>query len=148
LTVTMNSLGAVTLNNSGQESLAHLFVLGLQNGAGNFIQVERLSPGEQRNVTLDWTRPSTLDTKGPLPLAQRSERRDGQIAESLVKSGLYPREAQAMVNTWKDSWFAEDGLRVLYLLPRAWTDRTLPLTLQPIPSEVVRVMVGRAEVLT
>jgi hypothetical protein len=33
-------------------------------------------------------------------------------------------------------------------LPRAWTDRTLPLTLNPKPSQLVRVMVGRAEVLT
>ena len=52
-----------------------------------------------------------------------------------------------MVNTWKDSWFAEDGVRVLYVLPRAWTDRTLPLKLDPAPRELVRVMVGRAEVL-
>ena len=33
-------------------------------------------------------------------------------------------------------------------LPRAWTDRTLPLKLNPAPRELVRVMVGRAEVLT
>ena len=38
-------------------------------------------------------------------------------------------------------------MRVLYLLPRAWTDRTLPLKLNPAPRELVRVMVGRAEVL-
>ena len=53
-----------------------------------------------------------------------------------------------MVNTWKDSWFEEDGLRVLYSLPPSWTDRTLPLRLDPPPRELVRVMVGRAEVLT
>jgi hypothetical protein len=53
-----------------------------------------------------------------------------------------------MVNTWRDSWFEEDGLRVLYTLPREWTDHTLPLTLDPKPRELVRVMVGRAEVLT
>ena len=53
-----------------------------------------------------------------------------------------------MVKTWRDSWFEEDGLRVLYVLPRAWTDRTLPLEMNPAPKELVRVMVGRAEVLT
>ena len=52
-----------------------------------------------------------------------------------------------MVKTWTDSWFQEDGVRVLYLLPRAWTDRTLPLTLDPSPRELVRVMVGRTEVI-
>src|SRR5207245_10217803 len=69
-------------------------------------------------------------------------------ANALVIEGLYQREAQAMVNTWRDSWFEEDGLRVLYTLPREWTDRTLPLTLDPKPRELVRVMVGRAEVFT
>jgi hypothetical protein len=71
-----------------------------------------------------------------------------QIAQALAAEGLYPREAAAMVKTWQDSWFQEDGVRVLYVLPRAWTDRTLPLTLNPKPSQLVRVMVGRAEVLT
>jgi hypothetical protein len=37
---------------------------------------------------------------------------------------------------------------VLYTLPRPWTDRTLPLTLLPQPSTIVRVMVGRAEMIT
>jgi hypothetical protein len=53
-----------------------------------------------------------------------------------------------MVNTWNDSWFAEEGDRVLYILPRTWTDETLPLTLNPKPTNLVRVMVGRAEILT
>ena len=70
------------------------------------------------------------------------------MAESLVKAGLYQREANAMVKTWSDSWFQEDGVRVLYVLPRAWTDRTLPLTLDPAPRDLVRVMVGRAEIIT
>jgi hypothetical protein len=37
---------------------------------------------------------------------------------------------------------------VLYVLPRPWTDATLPLRLDPTPDELVRVMVGRAELLT
>lgn len=53
-----------------------------------------------------------------------------------------------MVNTWKDSWFAEEGERVLYLLPRAWTDETLPITIAPQPKSLVRIMVGRAEIIT
>ena len=53
-----------------------------------------------------------------------------------------------MVRTWDDSWFSEPGVRVLYTLPRAWTDRILPLTLEPKPRELARVMVGRAELIT
>lgn len=67
---------------------------------------------------------------------------------ALVKEGLYAKEAAAMVNTWKDAWFEESGVRVLYMLPTAWTDKTLPLTLSPKPTELVRVMVGRSEILT
>jgi len=53
-----------------------------------------------------------------------------------------------MVKTWRDSWFAEAGTRVLYVLPRPWTDQVLPITLKPAPADLVRVMVGRAELLT
>ena len=70
------------------------------------------------------------------------------MARALVKQGLYEKEAQAMVNTWQDQWFAEDGTRVLYLLPGKWTDRTLRLEISPQPDRVVRVMVGRAELIT
>jgi hypothetical protein len=35
----------------------------------------------------------------------------------LVSQGLYRREADAMIETWRDSWF-EEGMRVFYLAPR------------------------------
>src|SRR5439155_23421298 len=66
---------------------------------------------------------------------------------ALEQEGLYGPEAEAMVNTWRDSWFGEDGVRVLYMLPRNWADRTLPLSIEPAPEEVARVMVGRAELI-
>ncbi|MBI3857084.1 MAG: hypothetical protein HY293_15465, partial [Planctomycetes bacterium] len=49
--------------------------------------------------------------------------------------------------TWRDSWF-EEGLRVFYLVPRQATDEILPLTIEPKPDQVVRVLVGRAEIIT
>jgi hypothetical protein len=70
------------------------------------------------------------------------------MARALVDAGLYEKEARAMVNTWQDQWFAEEGTRVLYLMPRAWTDSTLQLQVSPQPDQVVRVMVGRAELIT
>ena len=53
-----------------------------------------------------------------------------------------------MVKTWESSWLGERGLRVLYTLPREWTDRTLPLAITPAPRATSRVMVGRAEIIT
>jgi hypothetical protein len=70
------------------------------------------------------------------------------MARALVDAGLYEKEARAMVRTWEDQWFAEEGTRVLYLLPRAWADRTLPLRVSPQPDQIVRVMVGRTELIT
>lgn len=67
-----------------------------------------------------------------------------QVETLLVAQGLYPREAAAMVATWRDLWF-EDGTRVLYMVPRTLTDDILPLTLEPTPDELVRVLVGRLD---
>jgi len=39
-------------------------------------------------------------------------------------------------------------LRVLYVLPRAWTDAIVPLQLSPAPSALARVFVGRVEIFT
>ncbi len=71
----------------------------------------------------------------------------GKLTTTLTGEGLYPREAKAMINTWRDSWF-EEGLRVFYVLTRKTTDKLLPLTVTPQPKEVVRVLIGRAEVIT
>ena len=65
----------------------------------------------------------------------------------LVAHGLYEREAEAMLKTWRDSWF-EEGLRVFYIVPRKFTDAILPITIEPKPAELVRVLVGRTELIT
>lgn len=70
-----------------------------------------------------------------------------ELEKSLVLQGLYEKEAKAMIETWKDSWF-EEGLRVFYILPRNMTDEILPLRVDPRPQETVRVLVGRAEIIT
>jgi hypothetical protein len=68
------------------------------------------------------------------------------LAVMLTEAGLYEKEARAMVETWRDSWF-EEGLRVLYLVPREFVDRMLPLEITPRPREIARVFMGRAEIL-
>ena len=70
-----------------------------------------------------------------------------QLHGVLVESGLYPAEAQAMIDTWKDSWF-EEGTRLFYVVPRARIDEILPLDIAPAPAEVARVFVGRVELIT
>jgi hypothetical protein len=65
----------------------------------------------------------------------------------LVQSGLYPKEAAAMLETWHDSWF-ETGTRVIYIDPRSTVDAILPIQISPAPRKIERVFVGRVEVLS
>ena len=70
-----------------------------------------------------------------------------ELKTALVEFGLYPKEASAMLETWRGSWF-EEGTRVLYIMPRQDVDSVLPLTMTSEPERITRVFVGRAEVLS
>ena len=69
------------------------------------------------------------------------------LHRTLVQQGLYPKEAEAMIETWRSSWF-EPGLRAFFVMPAASTRAQLPLTISPEPTELVRVLIGRVEILT
>jgi hypothetical protein len=71
----------------------------------------------------------------------------GDLEEILVGQGLYRDEAHAMIATWKDSWF-EEGSRLIYIVPRAFIDQVLPMTIDPEPAQIVRVFIGRLEIVT
>jgi hypothetical protein len=68
------------------------------------------------------------------------------LRRELEHAGLYPKEAQAMLDTWSDSWF-EEGARVFYMVPFLETSRVLPLHVRPEPASVTRVFVGRMELV-
>ena len=70
-----------------------------------------------------------------------------EIADALVKEGLYREEALAMLETWELSYFESEGLRVMYVLPRTWTDAQLPLSTST-PTDITRVMLGRIELVS
>ncbi|MEO6183397.1 MAG: hypothetical protein ABIP71_09910, partial [Verrucomicrobiota bacterium] len=141
LKVTMSASGEITLANTSKETLKHLFILGVDDGAGKFVHVAKIPAGEQKTLRLDVQ-------KQKVPLQKLVPQVSSALAKALTDQGLYQRESDAMVKTWKDSWFQEEGLRVLYVLPRAWTDQTLPIDFTPAPRDLVRVMVGRAELIT
>jgi hypothetical protein len=68
--------------------------------------------------------------------------------DALVKQGLFPDEATAMLKTWEISYFKSPGLRFFYIVPKAWVDRVLPLKITGAPVQVKRVMVGRIELIS
>lgn len=70
-----------------------------------------------------------------------------EMRAALGEEGLFPDEADALLNTWEVSYFKSAGLRLFFMVPRAWTDWFLPLDIS-VPSEVKRAMVGRLELVT
>jgi hypothetical protein len=70
-----------------------------------------------------------------------------EMESELVREGLYPDEAKAMLKTWELSYFRSPGTRVFYLVPPEWVEERLPLKLS-FPAAVTRVMVGRIELYT
>jgi hypothetical protein len=70
-----------------------------------------------------------------------------ELEKMLLANGLYPAEASAMIETWRDSWF-EEGTRLIYIVPRPAVETILPLEITPTPTGVARVFVGRMELVT
>jgi hypothetical protein len=123
------------VTNSAGESSGAMLMVRIDDSQVRFTRIAPIDPGSTIEVTLPTTE-STVD----------------QLAEAMVReltaAGLYEKESLAMVNTWRTSWFGENGTRLLYLVPSEQTDKLLPLTIDPAPSESVRVLVGRLETLT
>lgn len=123
------------------DGVRHVFSIRVVGGRGAYRYLPGMKPGESASGVI----PSMGDSR---PMEEFTRLISDDLAARLTESGLYAREARAMVNTWKSSYFGNDGIRVLFVLPRSWTDSFIPMRIHPIPREVVRVMVGRLELLS
>ncbi len=140
LKMTAESGGTLAMD-EGSTSVSHLFVIRVEGGKGAYAYIPSLRPGEAAREAI----PSMADA---LPVDRFADRLADDLAARLVQAGLFPKEARAMVNTWKSSYFRAEGVRTLFVLPQSWTDAFIPMTINPAPKETVRVMVGRLEMLT
>lgn len=124
--------GKVVVSNPAGEAVGDVILFENRGGRAAY----RAGRTATRQVTLD-------------PPVQRGDvamlRRD--LERILVARGLYAKEAQAMVETWRDSWF-EEGTRLFYIASRGAVDAILPLEVSPTPTAVARVFVGRMELVT
>ncbi|HEV3256483.1 MAG TPA: hypothetical protein VG013_06375 [Gemmataceae bacterium] len=132
----------LTLHNRGQDALRGIFAVRVEKDTIQFAALDDLAAGQIRETATASAFTSRMALKDGVPQAKSA------VAAALVKAGLYPKEAQAMVNTWEKSYFRTDGFRLLYVLPRTTVDATIPIRIKPAPEQLVRVMVGRVEVLT
>jgi hypothetical protein len=128
----VNAAGAIEVRNDRTHPVG-TFVLFERRGAQLGYRVVRDVHGD---LTIE--RPSLTDSV-------ESMRED--LRRLLTSEGLYARESSAMVETWRDSWF-EEGARLFYLLPHETVDSILPLQIDPRPSAIRRVFVGRVEIVT
>ena len=140
LRVSFDPSSQLRLENRGHETIGPIFAVHTTNGQTAFTALGRLEPGARIRTPIPGASP------GVSP-ATRLDELGAELRTALTGARLHADEAAAMVTTWRDSWFTENGTRILYLLPQAWTDEELPLRLHPAPRELVRVMVGRADIL-
>ncbi len=128
--------------------------LHLENQTGGSIPY--LVVVERVNGILRWSEHTAgLDANGTLSFPESSLHAAPQgfcealyrsVTTGLASCGLSEAEARAMAETWWNSYFEATGLRVFWVLPRETTDKLLPLEVSPVPSEIIRVLVGRSEV--
>lgn len=126
--------GRLVVKNLGSHAMPGVMILTKRDGRFGYRVHGALQ--SQAEVVLA---PPALD--GSLPALRQ------ELERVLVAQGLYAREAAAMVETWRDDWFNE-GTRVFYVVGAPAIDAILPLQVSPAPAEVVRVFVGRMEVIT
>lgn len=126
------SEGKLQIRNAGPEPIPLAILFDSHGGKMGY----RLVRGIKDNVTVD-----------PPALTASFDGLRQDLTAELVGFGLYPKEAAAMVETWRDSWF-EEGTRVLYIMPSHEVNSILPLNLTPEPDETTRVFVGRVELLS
>jgi hypothetical protein len=125
--------GGVRIHNLGADAIPTAILFENYNGKLGF-RVARSVTGE---VTLE-----------DPPLTSDFSALRGELEHTLVAQGLYEKEAKAMVDTWRDSWF-EEGTRVFYIVPQSAVNAILPLKVTPEPATPpVRVFVGRMEVVS
>ena len=137
-----NGDSTLTLANDSPNPLEGLFVVQVEHESIRFGSVNSLVGHGARDESLPAILGKSQTLAEGVPLVKQA------VARALIEAGLYEKEANAMVNTWERSYFRTEGLRMLYLLPRSAVDSAIPIHIKPAPDSLVRVMVGRVEVLT
>jgi len=133
--LTASPSGHFTFRNSAQAPVAALFLVAVQNKKVRFLEHSAVAAGSEASLQI------------PVEHSDVDKLADA-LTRVLVQEGMYKKEARAMVATWRDHWFEEDGTRVLYFVPRVVTEDFLPLEVAPKPDELARVMIGRMEIFT
>ena len=130
-----------TIANHSAAPIANAYLLDVEQDTGHIYPLGDIDGFDETSFA-----PGPKEAPKALDVMVREAKE--MVAEGLKDTGLTADEARAMVETWSRSYFRTPGIRILYTVPRSWTDEILPLSLTPRPDEMVRTLVGRVEVLT
>ncbi len=131
-----------TLHLQNQAGADIPFYLVFERDQGGTFTWSAGKSGLRSGETIDLAKDKLMPASSAFPEAVYQSIKNG-----LVACGLLESEANAMVQTWWTSYFESPGLRVFWVLPSSTTEKILPLTVSPQPEKIVRVLVGRSEVL-
>jgi hypothetical protein len=125
--------------NAGQDAVRQWLVYDYDPAQGaRWWTPAALAPGEASNIV-------EFSSKEYRPDWKKALYADG--LKMLTSAGLFRKEADAMLQTWWPGYFDTQGLRVFWIVPRPLVDDVLPLTVDPVPANIERVIVGRSEIL-
>jgi hypothetical protein len=120
----------------------------LRNLSGSPIPFAAIFENRDGKIGFRVVRDLAKDAALDLPeLTADREAMHRELAGALTAAGLFYKEAAAMIETWRDTWF-EDGMRVFYIPPRPAVNAVVPLRISPVPYSLVRAFVGRVELLS
>jgi hypothetical protein len=136
-----------TLTNQNDEALAFGTALRVRDGKAAWVAIPPIAGRPARDT------PAMNRAQIALPKPERSLAEvESELADAwkkaLADDGLTPAEASAMVETWRKTWFRENGDRILTLVPRKTIDNLLPLKITPAPTKMNRVFVARIELIS
>jgi hypothetical protein len=132
----------LTLHNRSKHGLQGLFAIRVEGKEICFAPLKDLAGNATRAEAIEQLFTEKLPLEEGMPHVKQA------VADALIRAGLFEKEAWAMVNSWEKGYFRTDGIRLLYVLPRESVDALIPIEIKPAPEKLVRVMVGRTEVLT
>jgi hypothetical protein len=119
--------GTVELTNRTSRAFPHVIAVRVREGKCSFAHARDWGKG----------RTLTLTPAAGVPA----------LADALVAAGLYRQEADALVDIWREEFFAMDGVRVLAIASREEYDAVLPIEIRPTPKELARVLIAHIECL-
>lgn len=142
LQISFKNPGTLVLRNTGDEDIPWVMIYDRQGDLSYPASIWFQGPLKAHANIEAGKSTDDFPSYGPGTAAMDS------LYNHLVVAGLSTQEARALLNTWYNGYFIEGGLKAFWILPRAQVDRILPLEITPMPDKIVRVIVGRSEILS